>query len=181
LAAEETLVEHVALIGLPGAGKSAVGALLARSLGRVSADLDRAVERAAGRPVPAIFAAEGEGRFRDLESLALAELLHGTAPLVLACGGGVLGRAANRELLKEQARVVWLTVQPEEAAARLGPEGWKERPLLRGVPGAEQLRALLDRRAAAYAAAADLRVTTDGLTAAEVAARVRAGLEGAAA
>jgi shikimate kinase len=181
LAAEETLVEHVALIGLPGAGKSAVGALLARSLGRASADLDRAVERAAGRPVAAIFAAEGEGRFRDLESLALAELLHGTEPLVLACGGGVLGRAANREILNRRARVVWLTVEPEEAATRLGPEGWRDRPLLRGTPDAAPLRALLDRRAAAYAAAAHLRVKTDGLTAAEVAARVRAALEGAGA
>jgi shikimate kinase len=179
LDAEETLAEHVALIGLPGAGKSVVGALLARSLGCVSADLDRAVERLAGRPVPAIFAEEGEERFRDLESLALAELLQGPPPVVLACGGGVLGRAANRELLNQRARVVWLTVEPEEAAARLGITGWRERPLLRGAPDAPQLRELLDRRAAAYAEAAHRRVKTDGLTPAEVAARVLAALQGA--
>ena len=63
MVAEETLAEHVALIGLPGAGKSVVAALLARSLGRPSVDLDQAVERAAGRPVSGIFADEGEERF----------------------------------------------------------------------------------------------------------------------
>ena len=178
MVAEETLAEHVALIGLPGAGKSAVAALLGRSLGRVSSDLDRVVEREAGRSVGAIFATEGEERFRDLESRALAEALGGTTPVVLACGGGVLGRAANRELLKGRARVVWLEVEPEEAAARLGPEGWKERPLLSGPPGPERLRELLDRRAAAYAEVAHHRITTDGLTAEQVAARVLASLEG---
>jgi len=181
LDAEETLAEHVALIGLPGAGKSAVAALLARSLGRSSVDLDRVVEREAGRPIAALFAAEGEERFRDRESRALAEVLRGTAPVVLACGGGVLGRAANRELLSARARVVWLTVRPEEAADRLGPVGWSERPLLRGTPDPEPLRELLDRRAAAYAEAAHHRVATDGRTAAEVAARVLAVLEGAGA
>ena len=66
-----------------------------------------------------------------------------------------------------------------EALARLGPDGWKERPLLSGPPDPGRLHELLDRRAAAYAGAAHHRVTTDGLTAAEVAARMLAIVAGA--
>ena len=70
--------------------------ILARRLGCPGADLDREIERRAGRAVRAIFEDEGEERFRDLESIALAEALGGEGSLVLACGGGILGRAANR-------------------------------------------------------------------------------------
>jgi shikimate kinase len=153
-----------------------VAPLLARRWGCAGADLDREVERQAGRAVPAIFEEEGEERFRDLESLALAQALGGQGPVVLACGGGVLGRAANRDLLKEHAKVVWLTVEPQEAARRLGPGESDERPLLSGSTPAERLRVLLQRRGPAYAAAADVTVETDGLSPEEVAERVAAAL-----
>jgi shikimate kinase len=174
----EPLVTRVALIGLPGAGKSAVAPILARRLGCPGADLDREVERRAGRAVGAIFEDEGEERFRDLESLALAEALGGGGSLVLACGGGILGRAANRDLLKSRARVVWLSVDPGEAAKRLRTSGAEERPLLSGSAPAERLRALLELRRAAYAAAADATVDTDGLDPEEVADSVLARLRG---
>jgi len=166
------LVEHVALIGLPGAGKSAVMGLLAERLAWGSVDVDRAVERKAGRSVARIFAGEGEERFRALESLALAEALSETRPLVIACGGGVLGRAANRDLLKARARVVWLRVDPDEAAARLGPEELAQRPLLSADRPEKRLRELLDRREDAYAAAADIVIVTDDATPGEIAARL---------
>jgi len=88
----------------------------------------------------------------------------------------VLGRAANRELLSTSARVIWLTVEPGEAAKRLGAPGSAERPLLHGGVPEEGLRALLQRRGAAYAAAADATVETDGLVPEEVAERILAGL-----
>jgi shikimate kinase len=152
--------------------------LLAERWGCAGADLDREIERQAGRAVPAIFEEEGEERFRDLESLALAQALGGEGRVVLACGGGVLGRAANRDLLRGRAWVVWLTVDPGEAARRLGPGGSDERPLLTGGAPAERLRALLEARAPAYAAAADVTVETDGLSPEEVAERVAAALQG---
>lgn len=167
-----TLVEHVALIGLPGAGKSSVMGFLAPRLARGYVDLDQAVEARAGRSVPELFASEGEERFRDLESLALAEALNESSPLVIACGGGILGRAVNRELLKARARVVWLKVDPDEAATRLGPEGIAKRPLLnRGSP-AKRLRDLLESRRGVYAAAADATIETGELTPADVAVRI---------
>jgi shikimate kinase len=146
-------------------------------LGCAGADLDREIERQAGRAVPAIFEEEGEERFRDLESLALAQALGGEGPLVLACGGGILGRAANRDLLKSRARVVWLTVDPRVAAARLLASGSGGRPLLSGGPPVERLRALLLRRGPSYAAAADATVETDGLSPEDVAGRVLARLQ----
>lgn len=151
----EPLVTRIALVGLPGAGKSTVAPLLARRLGFESVDLDREIERLAGASVPAILDAQGEERFRDLESLALAEALDGARPRVVACGGGILGRARNRQLLKERARVVWLKVDPGTAAARLRALGTPERPLLRGAPLEERLGDLLASRGSGYAQAAD--------------------------
>jgi shikimate kinase len=140
-------------------------------------DLDQEIERLGGRSVRAIFEEEGEERFRDLEALALAKVLSAAAPSVVACGGGVLGRAANREALKARARVVWLLVSPEVAAERLsGPEA-SGRPLLQGGPVPDRLRSLLDRRGTAYAEAADASVETAGMTPDEVAERIAVALD----
>lgn len=151
--------------------------LLARLIRCSSVDLDREIERLAGRSVDAIFEEEGEERFRDLESLALAHALGGAAPVVVACGGGILGRAANRDLLKSRARAFWLQVDPETAARRLSGPGEPARPLLRGGPVEERLRSLLDRRGPAYAEAADATVETSGLTPEEVAERIAAEVD----
>ena len=177
MAAEgEPLVLRIALIGLPGAGKSTVAPLLARGLGLTSVDLDQEIERLAGRSVSAILEEEGEERFRDLESLALAQVLDLDRPLVLACGGGILGRTKNRDLLKARVRVVWLAVDPATAAARLGPSGRSGRPLLRGGGLAERLQALLESRGPGYAGAAEAVVDTDGRAPEEVAGRIAASL-----
>jgi shikimate kinase len=146
-------------------------------MGVSSVDLDLEVERLAGSPASAVLEKEGEERFRDLESRALAGVLGDARPLVLACGGGILGRAENRDLLKARARVVWLQVDPATAAARLLPSGGSARPLLRGGPLEERLEELLESRSAAYAGAADLVVSTDGQKPEEVAERIAAHVE----
>jgi len=182
---EGSLVTRVALIGLPGAGKTAVAPILARRLGFEIVDLDAEIERLADASVSTIIDARGEAVFRDLESRALERALgqrpsEAGAPVeggrVVACGGGVLGRAENRERLKRRAWVVWLRVDTATAARRLaavgsaGGEGAEERPLLRGGGTiVAKLGALLEARAAAYEAAADASVETRDRTAAEVA------------
>ena len=162
------------MIGLPGAGKSTVAPLLAEGLGFKSVDLDQEIERQANRSIPAILEEQGEERFRDLESLALDQILNTSGGLVLACGGGVLGRAQNRKALKGGARVVWLAVDPSTAAARLGPEAAGGRPLLGGAPLEQRLVALLRSRRDEYAAAADLLVETVGHSPEEIAGRIAA-------
>jgi len=159
---------HVILVGLPGSGKTTVGRLAAAALGAPFVDLDEAVERRAGASVAAIFRDGGEGAFRALETWCGEEALS-SAPSVIATGGGFLEDPANAEAARAGGLLVYLAVSPRIAAVRL--EGASVRPLLEGGEGAERIAELLRRREAAYLAAEQV-VTTDEMSAAEVAAAV---------
>lgn len=129
------------------------------------------MEAAAGEPIAVLFARRGEAAFRDLEAEALRSALADDARegRVVACGGGILERAENRDRLRERCVVVWLRVSPATAAARLDRAARSERPLLAGARAMERLEALLTARQAAYEAAADAIVETDGRSAEAVA------------
>jgi shikimate kinase len=168
---------RIALIGLSGAGKSTVAPLLAQRLGFGCTDLDEAVARAEGAPVPEILTSRGEDAFRDLEADALRAALEEEATprgVVVACGAGVLAREASRALLRGRATVVWLDVTPETAARRLEGAAASTRPLLRGGTVEARLRELWGARRALYEEAADASVQTDRLTPAGVAEAVEA-------
>ncbi len=150
---------HIALVGLMGAGKSTLGKRLAKKLGRPFCDLDEVIVARAGKPIPAIFAEDGEAAFREMEAQALAEALANPKPLVIATGGGVVERADNRARLRKQAFVVWLDAPPEVLAARIA--GDRNRPLLAGEDPFARMRMLDRRRRAWYAEVADLRVSTE--------------------
>jgi shikimate kinase len=150
----------MALIGLPGAGKSTVGRILAARLGWPFHDLDAGIEAAAGRTVAEIFEHEGETGFRQRESRMLSEIDgEGT---VVACGGGVVVEPGNRALLKERFITAWLEVEPAEAARRLA-HGAESRPLLRDGTVAGRLQALLREREFWYREVSSLALRTDGL------------------
>jgi shikimate kinase len=95
---------NVYLVGLMGAGKTSVGKLLARRLGKVFYDCDLEIERATGVRVPVIFEIEGEPGFRAREQKTLAELVQ-RSPVVLATGGGAVLAEQNRKLLKAHGRI----------------------------------------------------------------------------
>jgi shikimate kinase len=99
------------LVGLPGAGKSTLGRQLARRLGKTFIDADAELERKLGVTIATIFEIEGEASFRDREEAALVELAAMTN-IVLATGGGVIMRPANRERLKANGMVVYLHAPP---------------------------------------------------------------------
>lgn len=142
---------HLVLIGLPGVGKSTVGALVAEGLGRPFVDLDAVIIRRMGMPVERIFGEFGEPRFRELEREAMADQLVG-APSVLAPGGGWAAQPGNLELARGAARFVWLTASPETALRR-AMDG-AVRPLLgRGADAVARMAALLAERSAYYARA----------------------------
>ena len=167
----------IALIGLMGAGKSAVARELGERLGVSVADLDGMIEAVEGCSVAELFERAGEAWFRRRESELLAEALR-SGVRVVACGGGVVLDEGHRRLLRESCRVVWLEVSPTEAARRVGSgaRAAAKRPLLAGAPPAERLAQLLAERAALYAEAAHVRVPTDGRTPPEVAEAVLAAL-----
>ena len=95
----------MALVGYMGSGKTSVGRVLARNLRWEFVDLDRTIEKEAGRWIPDMFSEFGEEYFRELEHRLLVETLGVTAERVVACGGGVVVRPDNRESLKEVATV----------------------------------------------------------------------------
>lgn len=168
---EATLSARIALIGLPGAGKSVVAPLLAARLGFTHVDLDQWIERDEGVTVAELIRSRGEEAFRELEARALARALDEgeSQGLVVACGGGILGREENRERLGPSAHVIWLVVTPETAAGRMGSAGRDSRPLLDGGSVVDRLRSLDEARRDAYKRAAHATVDTEGRSAAEVA------------
>jgi shikimate kinase len=163
-----SLIPHVVLVGLPGAGKSTVGAGAARRLGVEFLDLDLEIERREGKSVSAIFAERGEGFFRACERAA-TEAVRSRPSLILAPGGGWVLDPANVALLRPPGSIIYLRVSPETALRRLGA-GLATRPLLQHEPLAA-IRRLLSEREAQYAVA-DAEIDTEVSTLQEVIARV---------
>lgn len=161
---------------MAGVGKSTTGRRVAEALGRPFVDLDAAIEEASGRTVPEIFATDGEARFREHESEALAGVLAAAVPTVVATGGGVVLSAANRGLLAGHALTVWLRAEVGELISRLG-RSRVDRPLLKGDLAAN-VTALDDARRGLYAEVADVVVDVDGLDRAEVVSAVLAAILG---
>jgi shikimate kinase len=159
-------VRRVVLLGMMAAGKTAVGAALARRLGWRHADLDREVERLAGRSVAAVFASDGEAAFRALEARATAAFTAETE-IVLSPGGGWITTPGLLESLGPGTLSVWLRVSPEEAVRRASAAAG-ERPLLAGPDPLGAVRRLLAEREPLYARA-ELSVQTAGRTADELA------------
>ena len=153
-------MSHIYLIGYRGCGKSSVGPLLAKQLGRPFSDADAVLEADAGQNIRDIFAVEGEGGFRDREEATIAKLAAGEAA-VIATGGGAVLRAANRERLAATGFVVWLGAPAEVLWHRMlsDPTTVARRPNLAGGGFAEVVE-LLTAREPLYATTA--HATVDG-------------------
>ena len=146
----------IALIGLMGAGKSAVARALATRLGGRAEDLDQRIEDGAGETVARLFEREGEAGFRAREKAALDAALAGH-PAVIACGGGIVLDPDNRSTLRDRCRTVWIEIPPEVAARRVAAKP-EERPLLGNGHIESRLAALLRARAPLYESVASIRV-----------------------
>jgi chorismate synthase len=153
---------HIFLIGLMGAGKSSVGAALAKAQHRHFIDLDAAIERRAGVSVAQIFESKGEEAFRTLERETLSAVSR-EADAVIALGGGApLNEAAWRRM-RESGVVIALDASPEALATRIVAQGGAERPLLKDQDPVERLTVLLRERKRWYDRA-DLRIATERLS-----------------
>ena len=138
---------NVSIIGMPGCGKSTVGAALAKRF----VDLDAEIERRTGHNIPDIFAQEGEAAFRRYEAEVLAKVAKDNSQ-VIACGGGVIKNPANTRALRQNGPVLWVR-RPLERLATGG------RPLSKGGAALKQLEA---ERTPLYEAAATAVLENNG-------------------
>lgn len=166
-------MSHVVLIGMMGAGKTTVGRLVARRLGRPFHDSDEAVEARTGRTVAELFAEGGEPAFRAVEAEVLRDLLAIEEPAVIAAAGGTVLDAGNRAALRDAGTVVWLRAEPALLAERV--RTGDHRPLVAEDPAGVVAR-LVEERAGLYQQTAHVVVDVDQLEAGEVAERVIAAV-----
>jgi shikimate kinase len=166
---------RIVLTGFMGTGKTVVGRRLAARLGRALLDTDVLVERAAGRPVREIFAADGEPRFRELERAAVADAC-AAGDVVVSTGGGTLLDERNFRALEDGGFLVCLTASPRTIARRVR-SSVPDRPLLHGHSSLTgRIRELLDARAPIYARI-PLHVDTSSLSVDEVVTEIARELE----
>jgi len=159
----------VILLGAPGAGKSTVGALLAKNLKLAFVDTDRVIEEISGKSVSQIFVDDGEDRFRALE-LEVLENQISARDTVLALGGGAPISSSAQALLKNSKSIkIFLDVSLSVAAPRVGFN--RDRPLLLGNPRA-QWQSLLDKRRPIYEDVADHCIKVDALKAKAIVSRI---------
>jgi shikimate kinase len=151
-----SLSKTIVLVGMMGAGKTAVGKALAARLGVPFRNSDAEIEEAAARSIAEIFARDGEAFFRDREMEVIGRLLSGERS-VLSTGGGAFLRPRNREIISAQGVSVWLNADLALLWSRV--KNKDTRPLLRTPNPYATLRALFEARVPIYAEA-DIEVVS---------------------
>jgi shikimate kinase len=161
---------HIVLVGLPGAGKSTVGKLVAEALNTFVIDIDGLLVREMGMPVSQIIGMVGEPRFREMERDAVTAA-QARDPCVIVPGGGWAAQPGQLEAVKRQSLTIYLRCQFPTAAKRV--EKGEARPLLAGPDPNQKMRALLEEREPFYKLA-DHTVNTENTPPEAVAAEVMA-------
>lgn len=141
-------MRNIVLTGFMGTGKTSVGKETARQLGRTFVDMDAEIEARVGKPISSIFAEDGEGAFRYVES-EICMALSARHGLVIATGGGALVEPENRAVMLRTGLVICLSAAPDEILQRVGTAG--DRPLLAGTNPRDRIVRLMKARESAYA------------------------------
>lgn len=157
---------NIVLIGMRGCGKTTVGKLLAKRLGKQFIEMDRLIVQRVGLSIPDIVDRYGWKKFRDIEE----EITHEVVKLdnmVNATGGGVVTSKKNVQELKKKGILVWLKASTDTLLERIG--NGQSRPSLTGRSQQEDIEAVLAERRLIYEQAADFVIDTDGKMPEEVA------------
>ncbi len=179
-------MRHIFLTGLSGSGKSTIGRILARRLGKPLLDVDALIEKEYGECIPAIFTRHGEEYFRSLESRILLQSVQEAEGAIVATGGGIVIRPENRVLMAKCGVRIFLQVEPQVAWQRLWAQYEAQqsqedttilRPLVAGPDPLATLQGLLNARLAWYNEA-ELACSTQGKSAEQVAAEIASELTG---
>jgi XRE family aerobic/anaerobic benzoate catabolism transcriptional regulator len=170
--------KRIALVGLRGAGKSTLGAALAKELKRPFIELDREIEREAGIPLAEVFLLYGQAGYRRIERRCLERLIASQDDLVLSVGGGIVSEPETFRLLLAMCFTVWIKASPEEHMARVVAQG-DFRPMKGHVQAMDDLRSILAAREPLYGEA-DTTIDTSGRSVAQALAALRSAVSSAA-
>lgn len=152
------LTTSISLIGLMGAGKSAIGRALSQELDCTLADSDSEIVAEAGLSIPEIFEIAGEAKFREMELRTISRLLDGP-PVILSTGGGAFCQDDTHNVIQQKSTSLWIYAPPETLLGRMSKP--LKRPLLQVDNPLSVLTQLAKDRESYYAKAA-LKVNTDG-------------------
>jgi XRE family transcriptional regulator, aerobic/anaerobic benzoate catabolism transcriptional regulator len=172
----ESRRSRIALIGLRGAGKSTLGAMLAERLGVPFVELDRTIEQESGVSLSVVFDLYGQSGFRRMERRCLDRILAKYPRLVLATGGSLVSEASTFERLLETCFTVWLKASPEEHMKRVIAQG-DMRPMSNNREAMTDLRRILAGREALYRKA-DVTVDTSSKPVSEAFGRLVKAVQG---
>ena len=161
-------MENIYLVGFMGTGKTAVGKILAKKLGKEFVEMDALIEEKQGSKIVDIFTKQGEAYFRSLEKTLLGSLSE-REDLVISCGGGLICDQENLKLLKETGVVFALTASVSTIYQRTKEHS--HRPILNVADPQEKIKQLLKERAPCYAQAQH-SIDTDGLCPEEIADKI---------
>ncbi|MCB1367747.1 MAG: shikimate kinase [Rhodobacteraceae bacterium] len=167
------LTKTVVMVGMMGAGKTAVGTALAKAIAVPFIDSDAEIEKAANLTIAEVFECYGEAFFREKEALVLARLLE-DAPCILSTGGGAFLQAANRAIIAERGLAVWLKADRDLLWSRVRHK--TTRPLLMVPDPKAKLHELLDSREPFYAEAGLIVEADANFSVQDMAERVLAAL-----
>lgn len=151
-------MKNLFLIGYMGTGKSTVASYLAKQYGLGIVEMDQVIVEREGTSIADIFETRGEGYFRDIES-KLIEEIQSEKNKVVSCGGGVVLRKQNVDMMKKSGHIILLTATPQTILERVKDDD--ARPLLQGNKTVDFIQSMMDKRRPYYESAADVVITTD--------------------
>lgn len=166
---------RIALIGMRGAGKSTLGSMLAKELGKRFVELDSEIEKDTGMPLGEIFSLYGQSGFRTIEKRTLERVLRENERVVVSVGGGVVSEKETFDFLLSHCYTVWIKARPEEHMSRVMAQG-DFRPMAANNQAMEDLRRILEAREPLYRRA-DLLLDTSGASVEQSLAKLTAALQ----
>ena len=153
---------NIVLIGMRGSGKTTVGSILARKLGRELVEMDELIAQMAGMSIPEIVAKHSWAKFRDIEA-ELTPAISRRNNAIISAGGGVVTRENNIKELKKSGVLVWLNASVNSLLERIGQDPGRP-PFVNGRSQRDDMALTLAEREPLYQQAADFIVGTEHKT-----------------